>query len=147
MVAYVNHQIDIVTTYRFGNFTFAFAGTKTWSLYIDNVRIYCNAYKSAARPAAYDKTYGQLVYFENFAPNNDFENLTNITIAPTMPALSSCAGYYAVGSGDVGDRVRTYGFEVGYADGDDSFRLLDESRSLLSRQSDILCGDLQQGFG
>ena len=31
--------------------------------YIDNVRIYCNAYKSAARPAAYDKTYGQLVYF------------------------------------------------------------------------------------
>lgn len=100
--------------------------------YIDNVRIYCNAYKSAARPAAYDKTYGQLVYFENFAPNNDFENLTNITIAPTMPAPSSCAGYYAVGSGDVGDRVRTYGFEVGYADGDDSFRLLDESRSLLS---------------
>ena len=100
--------------------------------YIDNVRIYCNAYKSAARPAAYDKTYGQLVYFENFAPDNDFENLTNITIAPTMPAPSSCAGYYAVGSGDVGDRVRTYGFEVGYADGDDSFRLLDESRSLLS---------------
>lgn len=100
--------------------------------YIDNVRIYCNAYKSAARPATYDKTYGQLVYFENFAPNNDFENLTNITIAPTMPAPSSCAGYYAVGSGDVGDRVRTYGFEVGYADGDDSFRLLDESRSLLS---------------
>ena len=100
--------------------------------YIDNVRIYCNAYKSAARPAAYDKTYGQLVYFENFAPNNDFENLTNIKIAPTMPAPSSCAGYYAVGSGDVGDRVRTYGFEVGYADGDNSFRFLDESRSLLS---------------
>ncbi|MGI6195513.1 MAG: hypothetical protein ACOYIO_00310 [Eubacteriales bacterium] len=100
--------------------------------YIDNVRIYCNAYKSAARPAAYDKTYGQLVYFENFAPNNDFENLTNIKIAPTMPAPSACAGYYAVGSGDVGDRVRTYGFEVGYADGDNSFRFLDESRSLLS---------------
>ena len=100
--------------------------------YIDNVRVYCNAYKSAARPAEYDKTYGQLVYFENFASDNDFENLTNIKIASTMPDSSTYAGYYAVGNANVEDRVTTYGFELGYADGDDSFRFLDEKRSLLS---------------
>lgn len=100
--------------------------------YIDNVRIYCNACKSAVRPAEYDKNYGQLVYFENFAPDNDFENLTNFKLASTMPEPSVYAGYYAVKSGNVSDRVTTYGFEVEYADGDDSFRFFDENRSLLS---------------
>ena len=100
--------------------------------YIDNVRIYCNAYKSAVRPAEYDKNYSQLVYFENFAPDNDFENLTNFKLASTMSEPSVYAGYYAVGNANVEDRVTTYGFELGYADGDDSFRFLDENRSLLS---------------
>ena len=49
--------------------------------YIDNVRIYCNAYKSAARPAAYDKTYGQLIYFDNFSGKTGFTNLADIKLA------------------------------------------------------------------
>lgn len=49
--------------------------------YIDNVRIYCNAYKSAARPAAYDNTYGQLIYFDNFSGQTDFTNLADIKLA------------------------------------------------------------------
>ena len=118
--------------------------------YIDNVRVYCNAYKSAVRPAEYDKNYGQLVYFENFAPDNDFENLTNFKLASTMPEPSVYAGYYAVGNANVEDRVTTYGFELGYADGDDSFRFLDENRSLLSGKvtfyAEIYSKDTDKGY-
>lgn len=105
--------------------------------YIDNVRIYCNAYKSAARPAAYDKTYGQLVYFENFAPDNDFENLANITLASYLSTpYSTYQSYYAVKNGDANDRaagkLHSHGFEVSYNSDDDGFKYTNEDKTAMS---------------
>ena len=105
--------------------------------YIDNVRIYCNAYKSAARPAAYDKTYGQLVYFENFAPDNDFENLANITLASYLSTpYSAYQNYYVVKNGDANNRtagkLHSHGFEVSYNSDDDGFKYTNEDKTAMS---------------
>lgn len=81
--------------------------------YIDNVRIYCNAYKSAARPAEYDNTYGQLIYFDNFSGQTDFTNLADIKLANYADAnKKTFDGFTTLQCGQSKFDPKTVGIEV-----------------------------------
>lgn len=93
-------------------------GSSNQVYYIDNVRIYCNAYKSAARPAAYDKTYGQLIYFDNFSGKTGFINLADIKLADYAHAeKKTFDGFTTLKCGQSKLSPEPVGIEVTPADG------------------------------
>ncbi len=70
--------------------------------------------QSVSAPAAYDETYGQLVWFDNFSDNTGFENMANLKKADYMldTDKTDYNGYTAIKAYNNNKILSTSAFEV-----------------------------------
>ena len=76
--------------------------------------VFDESVQSVSAPAAYDETYGQLVWFDNFSDNTGFENMANLKKADYMldTDKTDYNGYTAIKAYNNNKILSTSAFEV-----------------------------------